>query len=167
MLKRFAHWQSKGKDCVLLGANDHDPYGFRMSNALRDNLADILPSFHQTFPDVPDFDLDELEIERFGLNADFIKSLGLSWIDGLKTASGKDLADPAHKYHHHEDVQEYLRIHGPRKVEADALVIRPDDAHDLCREAILKYVDEDGIAEYEERRDELREEMRKAVIERR
>jgi hypothetical protein len=166
MLKRFAEWQAQGKDCILLYAGDHDPYGLRMSEHLRANLGAILPSFSTTFPEIPDFDLDELEIERFGLNADFIDGIGLTWIENLLTASGKDLSDPDFKYGQAVDVQDYIARHGVRKCEADALVIRPHDAHDLCRQAILKYVEEDGIAEFKERRDELREEMRKAILER-
>ena len=43
------------------------------------------------------YDPINLNIERFGLNYDFIVANKLSWIDNLITASGKDLADPSHK----------------------------------------------------------------------
>jgi hypothetical protein len=41
VLRRFAHWQGKGKRCVLLYCGDHDPHGLRMSSALHSNLCDM------------------------------------------------------------------------------------------------------------------------------
>ena len=97
---------------------------------------------------------------------DLIDRLGLTWIDGLKTASGNDLASEDHPQHWHADIQEYIKLHGRRKVEADALVILPADARALMRSAILKYLDEEGIEDFEARRNELRTEMRQRIAER-
>jgi hypothetical protein len=44
ILRRFAHWQAKGKKCVLLDCTDFDVHGLRISNAIRDNLAELLPA---------------------------------------------------------------------------------------------------------------------------
>jgi len=40
---------------------------------------------------------ENLIIDRFGLNQDFIEANGLSWSDNLITSSGNDLADPRHR----------------------------------------------------------------------
>ena len=45
-------------------------------------------------------------------------------------------------------VQDYLRLYGARKVEANALVSRPAAGRQLCREAITKYIDQSGIVRY-------------------
>jgi hypothetical protein len=60
-------------------------------------------------------------------------------------------------------VQDYLRKFGARKVEANTLVVRPEQGRQLCREAIIKYIDQDGVDQYESALDEAREEV-KAVI---
>ena len=89
-----------------------------------------------------------LTIDRFGLNADFIAAHNLTWIDNLETGSGKNLADPRHKNFHHDYVQNYIKRFGVRKVEANALVVRPQAGRELCRTAIEKYLRLDGIHEY-------------------
>jgi hypothetical protein len=92
ILERFAEQQAKGKRCVLLYCGDHDAHGLRISRVLRANLEAVLRAFGAAFPQYADFDLDKVVIERFGLNADFIKRHGLSWTQGLITGSGMDLA---------------------------------------------------------------------------
>jgi hypothetical protein len=145
MLERFAARQAEGKDCVLLYCGDHDVHGLRISRALRANLEDVLPAFKATYPDHEDFDLDDVEIERFGLDADFIEAQGLTWTEGLITGSGLDLGDPSHRKNGDHDVQDYIARFGERKVEADALVTRPDAGRQLCEDAILRYIDLDGV----------------------
>jgi hypothetical protein len=140
MMTRFAHWEAKGKQPVLLYCGDFDPAGLRISEALRQNLADLT--------DVLGWSPDQLVIDRFGLNDDFIDENGLAWIENLITGSGRSLADPRHPDHGKSYVQEYLARYGARKVEANALVVRPEAGRDLCRAAILKYVHEDRIPEY-------------------
>jgi len=131
--------------------------------ALRNNLEDVLPAFKKRFPQYAVFDLDAVRIERFGLNADFIERHRLSWIDGLIRGSGEDLGDPNHDKHREHDVQDYIRRFGKRRVEADALVTRPQAGRDLCERAILEYINPDGIARYERARQEKRQEMRQAL----
>jgi hypothetical protein len=154
IIRRLERWQDDGKQCVLLYCGDHDPHGLRISTALRNNLAEVAEVHF------PDFDLDEVVIERFGLNADFINNNGLTWIEGLITGSGKNLADPKHRHNGHHDVQAYIAEFGERKVEAEALVVRPDEGRQLFRDAILKYLDDDGVDEFLNERAELRREMR-------
>jgi hypothetical protein len=107
---------------------------------------------------------DNLTIDRFGLNLDFVKEHDLTWIDNLETGSGKDLADPNHPDHYKPYVQDHMEMcGGARKVEANALVARPEAGRDLCRRAILKYLDLDGIRRYEERLAEERERVKEAL----
>jgi hypothetical protein len=107
-----------------------------------------------------------LIIERFGLNAEFIDTNGLTWIDGLETGSGFNLADPRHPDHKKPYVQSYLRRFGAQKVEANALVVRPEQGRQLCRDSILKYVDEAGVEAYRTHLEEAREQARRAIAER-
>jgi hypothetical protein len=94
---------------------------------------------------------DVLIIDRFGINPDFIRRELLTWIHGLSTGNPNtpNLADPRHPQHHHADVQAYLKKYGARKVEASALVVKPEAARDVCRDAILRYVDGSRIPEFE------------------
>jgi hypothetical protein len=163
ILQRLAARQSEGKYCVLLYCGDHDIHGLRISRSLRANFEDVLTAFKATYREYEDFDLDAVEIERFGLNADFIERHGLSWTQGLITGSGMDLGDPGHRKHLEHDVQDYIRRFGERKVEADALVTRPQAGRDLCEQAILKYIDMDGVERFLEERRQKRQEMRQAL----
>jgi hypothetical protein len=108
--------------------------------------------------------VDLLEIDRFGLNADFIAEHNLTWIDNLETGSGRSLADPKHKDHRSDYVQRYLKRFGERKVEANALVVRPEAGRNLCRQAILKYLPADAPDQYEEDLEPHREMARQAII---
>ena len=69
---------------------------------------------------------ENLTIHRYGLNKAFINRHRLTWIDGLQTGLGRDLADPKHPDHQKAYVQDYLRDHCPggvkvaRKCEANS-----------------------------------------------
>ena len=120
MMRRFKRWDAVGRQCVLLYCGDHDPGGLQISGLIRSNLADLSGAVGW----LP----ERLTIDRFGLNHDFIKEQGLTWIDNLRTAKKKppnDLADPKHPDHRKDYVQDYLRQFRPRKCEANALVTRP------------------------------------------
>lgn len=138
--RRFQEAEDKGLKCVLLYCGDHDPDGLRISDFLRKNLHDIeyVTWLDGTFG----YDPDGLEILRFGLNLDFIEANDLTWIDNLITSSGKNLADPSHPNHYMEYVQNYLRDIGERKCEANALVVIPARARQLCKDTIEKYLGE-------------------------
>jgi hypothetical protein len=160
LMRRFKHWEDAGKQCVLLYCGDHDPAGL--------NISDSLMTLFEEMAEHPDigWNPSRLIIERFGLNADFIDANNLTWIDGLETGSGSDLADPRHNDHDKPYVQNYLRRFGARKVEANALVVRPEQGRQLCRDAILQYVHDDGIDAYRRGLATAREEARRAVAER-
>jgi hypothetical protein len=162
LLLRLARWQAEGKRCVLLYCGDHDVHGLRISRDIRSNLDDLLPAFRATYPE-RELDLDAVHIDRFGLNADFIRKNRLSWTDNLVTGSGKDLADPAHGIHWNRDVQDYIKRFGARKVEADALVTRPEAGRALCEAAIRRYVDDGGIKKFERAVKRERKQMRAAL----
>lgn len=105
----------------------------------------------QDLSDAVGWSPNNLEIDRFGLNADFIRKHRLTWIDNLETGSGGDLGDPKHPDHSKLYVQDYLRRFGARKVEANALVKRPQAGRKLCRDTILKYVPAEAVDHYERR----------------
>jgi hypothetical protein len=148
IMERFAEWEKRGKQCVLLFCGDHDPGGLAISDFLRSNFEDMSQAVGWT--------PDNLIIDRFGLNSDFIEQQGLSWIENLETSAGGRLDDPRHPDHHKSYVQDYLRQFGARKVEANALVVRPAEGRRLCREAIRRYVPDDAIASYEDKLQDAR-----------
>lgn len=158
MMKRFAEHEDEGCQPVLLYCGDHDPGGLNISKFLRSNLEEL--------SDAVEWDPDDLIIDRFGLDYDFIEQLGLTWIDNLETSSGGRLDDPKHRDHKKDYVQNYLKRFGARKVEANALIVRPTEGRQLCRQAILKYLPEDAPTKYEERLAPYRTEMREAINER-
>ena len=139
-------------DPVILYCGDHDPAGVQISDKIRSNLrpiAEVLLA-EQDIPKSYEYsrslyDMEDLEIRRFGLNTDFIEANDLLWIDGLETASGKDLSDPNHPDHKKPHVQDYLAEHGPRKVEANALITRPEAAKQLITDVLDDYIDAEGV----------------------
>jgi hypothetical protein len=100
-MKRFAHHAAAGRKPVLLYCGDFDPAGFLISTALRNNMKELegAVNFELAQDGIPDLNIDDVIIERFGLNYDFINENRLSWIDGLATGSGKRLDDINHKDH--------------------------------------------------------------------
>jgi hypothetical protein len=155
MMRRFADRERRGQRCVLLYCGDHDPGGLRISDCIRNNFADLTGAVG--------WNPENLIIDRFGLNADFIEANGLVWIDNLETGSGGDLADRRHRDHKKFYVQDYLRKFGARKVEANALVVRPSEGRMFCQEAILRYLPDGARGRYKARLEEVREEVRLAV----
>lgn len=140
MVQRFKEAEKMGKTPVILYCGDFDPAGLFISETLRKNLFDISKATGW-YP-------DNLEIDRFGLNYDFIIKAKLTWIDNLITGSGKDLASPSHPDHDKPYVRDYIEKYGIRKVEANAIVVQPDMAKNLCEITILKYLGQDGIEKY-------------------
>lgn len=153
MMRRYQRHEAAGRQCVLLYCGDHDPAGIHISDNYRAMFADI-PSVGW----MP----DKLVIDRFGINLDFIAAHKLTWIDNLITSSGSNLADPKHHDHARPYVQNYMREFGERKVEANALVVAPQAARALCRDAIEKYLGsiETATAEFESRLELPRRELR-------
>jgi hypothetical protein len=60
-------------------------------------------------------------------------------------------------------VQSYIEQFGARKVEANALVIRPVEGRELCWQAILRYLPEDALEKYEASLLSPREQMRQEI----
>ncbi len=150
--RRFKEAEENGKKCLLLYCGDHDPDGLRISDFLRKNLEDVR---YITWRDETEgYNPENLEIERFGLNYEFIKANNLSWIDNLITGSGGELAKVIdgkivqgttkegrpHPNFHKDYVQDYLSKYGVRKCEANAIVVRPDAGRKLCRDTIEKFL---------------------------
>jgi hypothetical protein len=156
--RRFKEAEEQGLTCVLLYSGDHDPDGLRISDFIFENLRSLR---NINWKDGKDgYDPENLIIDRFGLNYDFIIRNNLTWIDNLITGSGKNLASPSHPNHKMAYVQEYLAKVGARKCEANALVKRPDSGRELCRQNIEKYVGPDALKRFEAKRQEVAEELR-------
>lgn len=138
MIEDFKEAEEQGKKCVLLYCGDHDPYGLGISDFLKKNINDL--------KDATGYDADDLIIDRFGLNYDFIDEHNLTWIDNLISGSGKQ---PDHSK---PIVKKYVDQFGERKVEANAIIVDPVSARNLCEQAILHYVGEDIHERFGERR---------------
>lgn len=151
--RRFMDAELNGLQCVLLYCGDHDPDGLRISDFLKRNLEDLADIVWGD--GTPGYSPDELEIDRFGLNYDFIEANRLTWIDNLITASKRDLSSPSHPNHYLPYVQEYLHQFGVRKCEANALVVRPAEARDLMRDTIEGYLGIDALGRFTSKRDEI------------
>jgi len=152
LMTRYKEYEAAGCQCYLLYCGDHDPSGLLISDTVRNNLSDISGA--------ADWKPKHLIINRFGLNYDFIIDNNLSWIDGLETGSKKkinDLADPRHPDHNKPYVQDYISQFGARKVEANALVIKPVEGRQLCEQAILNILqDDDAISKYNDDMNKIR-----------
>jgi hypothetical protein len=155
--RRFKEAEERGLKCVLLYCGDHDPDGLRISDQLRKNLQQV-SRIHWEDGEIG-YDPSELIIDRFGLNLDFIEENGLTWIDNLMTGGGHHLAierngqilpgrtrvGKIHPNWELDYLQEYLAEVGVRKCEANALVVIPEQAKQLCRDIIEKYLGADAL----------------------
>jgi hypothetical protein len=143
-MRRFKHWEEKGKRIVLLDCGDLDPGGLRISEFILSNFADMARSVG--------WSPNNLIIDRFGIDEAFVNRHRMTWIENLYTAKGEfPLDDPRHRDHSKDYVQSYIRKYGVRKVEATAMVVPRivPHARALCRKAILKYLPASAPAEYE------------------
>ena len=157
--KRFKEAEEQGLKPLLLYCGDHDPDGLRISDFLRKNLADLKDIEWENGE--TGYDPEELEIVRFGLNYDFIKSHKLSWINNLITGSKKNLASPSHKNYHMKYVQDYLKEFGARKCEANAIVIIPKIARKFVDEIIKSYLGKDAEERFLAKRQKVVNEVQK------
>jgi hypothetical protein len=155
-MQRFREKESEGKKCVLLYCGDFDPGGFHISDCLRSNFEDMSRAVG--------WSPNNLVIDRFGLDYDFIERQGLTWIENLITANGEyPLNDRRHPDHHKPYVQNYLGQYGARKVEANALVKRPEAGRELCRQAILRNVPVNAPSRYLKKLKPVRAELRREL----
>jgi hypothetical protein len=155
-MRRFKEKEVEGKQCILLPFTDLDPGGLQIDKFLRSNLEDLARAVG--------WSPDNLIIDRFGLNYDFIDREKLTWIENLATSNGEyPLDDKRHPDHYKQYVQDYLPKYGARKVEADALLKVPKFGRELCRKAILKYVPAGTPRGYLNKLKPVREELRREL----
>lgn len=153
MMQRFKEHEAAGRKPVLLYAGDFDPAGLLISDTVLENMWDLAEAV-QWIP-------ENVRVDRFGLNYDFIVANNLTWIDNLQTSSGGDLSDPRHPHHKYPHVANYLHQYGAKKCEANALVTRAEQGRDLCRAAIQQYIDPDAPRAYEDSLQDARMELRR------
>lgn len=151
--KRFKEAEEDGLECVLLYCGDHDPDGLRISDSLRSNLEDLSDIVWKD--ETEGYDPENLIIDRFGLDYEFIQENHLTWIDNLITGSDKNLADPNHKNNSMPYVQDYLKKYGARKCEANVLITIPEKARAFCVQAIVKYLGIDALDRFKNKRDQV------------
>ncbi len=158
--RRFKEAEERGLKCVLLVVGDFDPDGLRITDFIMSNLLDLM---NINWADGTEgYDPKDLEINRFGLNYDFIVQNKLTWIKGLETGSGKDLASPSHKNYRMKYVQDWLKQYGAKKCEANAVLKgeeRRDKAITLCRRTIESYLGGDALLRFKIKRDKVLGEM--------
>ena len=153
MAANFQRMEQEGKRPVLLVCGDHDPPGL--------NISDVLLDHFRKYALFSGWEPENLQVDRIGLNYEFIEENDLTWIDGLGTGSGKDLADPNH-YHYKRnifDIQGYIEKYGARKCEANAIIVKPALGRGMLEDAIKRYVGEDALDLYQEKVAERREEI--------
>jgi len=157
--RRFKEAEDNGLICVLLYCGDHDPDGGRISDFIIKNLHDIQGIVWEDGE--TGYDPSNLQIKRFGLEADFIKKHNLTWIDNLITGSGRNLASPSHKNHDMPYVQNYIKEFGVRKCEANAIVPMPVIARKLAEDAIIKFVGTNAKSRFAAKSDAIKKELDK------
>jgi len=135
--------EARGLTPVLLLFYDHDPAGLKITSKFRKGLRDISRSV--------DWHLTNLIIERFGLNKEDIDRYGLTWIENLKTGSGREAKDP-----------DYVLKYGRRKCESNALFKNDETlkaAERICRDAIESYYGKDALERFEEKEKKAKESL--------
>ncbi len=135
--------EEKGLAPVLLLFYDLDPAGLKISDTYRKGLEDCSGG-SGWWP-------DKLIVKRFGLNARDIEKYGLTWIENLKTGSGREARNP-----------EYEIKFGRRKCESNAL-FRDDEtlkaAEEICRNAIEGYYGKDVISRFGQKEETMKDEV--------
>jgi hypothetical protein len=157
-MKRFRYWERQGKRIVLLDCGDLDPGGLRIADFIRKNFTDMARAVG--------WSPDNLIIDRFGIDREFINRHRMTWIANLHTAKGEyPLDHPKHRDHKLDYVQDYLAEYGARKVEATAMVVPRivPHARALCRKAILKYLPASAPAKYQSSLDLPRKRMKAEI----
>jgi len=151
LIERFKEAEELGLKPVLLYFGDFDPDGLRISEKLRKNLDDLSKATGWT--------TDNLIIERFGLNYDFIEGNKLTWINNLITGSGK----PINK--NLDYVKRYIEKYGERKCEANACLVKRNESIKLCEETILKYLGDNPLEKYNKSIQKEQEKVKKLMNE--
>jgi hypothetical protein len=125
-MQRFEEKEAEGKQCVLLFFGDFDAGGLHIAGFLRSNLEDMSHAVG--------WSPDDLIIDRFGLDYDFIERNGLTWIENLATSKGEyPLNDKRHPDHNKPYVQNYLCEYGLRKVATRCSRFRKSVANSVVK----------------------------------
>jgi hypothetical protein len=149
-MKRFVEHYEAGRCPIVLYFTDHDPDGLRIAHFLKEHYDNLARVYWMDGSKI-EWTADSVGVERIGLSREMIESWSLTWIDGLVTGSGKDLGSPSHPNHNFDYVQEYIREHGKRKVEANALVTRVNEARQWLRGILSNYIDASVLNDYNAR----------------
>ena len=140
--------EERGLKPVLLLFYDHDIAGIKITKTFRKGLWDIYRA--------TGWNPSSLIIERFGLNYEDIERYNLTWIENLKSSSGRD------PNWHRRDVQEYIKRFGVRKCESNAL-LRNDETlkagEEICRRAIEKYYGADARERFRRKEKQSKEKL--------
>ena len=170
---RFKEAEEKGLKCVLLYCGDHDPDGLRIAKGITSNLQDLKHTYWMDGR--TGYDPKNLIIDRFGLDAKFINENNLVWINNLETGSGGYLAKEVdgrivsgktkggepHKNFLLPYVQDYIKMYGVRKCEANAIMSNMKMGQWLCMQAIWKHLGEDAGNRFENKKAELKASMKR------
>ncbi|MDI6846998.1 MAG: hypothetical protein QMD23_02560 [Candidatus Bathyarchaeia archaeon] len=130
---------------MLLLFYDHDPAGLKITDTFRKNLSDCERG--------TGWNPDNLIIERFGLNKDDIDRHNLTWIENLKTGSGRESTD-----------YDYIQKYGKRKCESNALFKNDETlkaGEEICRKAIEKYYGSDARERFKKKEENSKQRLNK------
>ena len=167
MASNFMKAEQRGQIPVLLTCTDFDVAGLQIGEQKK------WFEIHQNFTG---WNPKNLIVNRVGLSYTFIQDNNLTWIDGLGTSgknkdgTPKDLADPNHRFHKRQAVQDYLRNYcmvggkiKPRKCEANAIVVVPELGRQLLIDAIEKYLGKNVYKKFERKRQGGRDEVQRLI----
>jgi len=176
LLRLLKAADDNGQRPVVLVAGDLDPGGHKITDGLRHNLRQVNNvSFSDGF-ELNGYDTNRIIVDRFGLNMSQVQAMRLPWTNNLLTGAprvkctdgkyrtGIGLDNPLHPDHDKAYVQDYLRVHGARKVEANALVVRPRQARRMARDAILRYVNIHALRAHRHKVATARRQLRNALV---
>jgi len=158
MSMKFKEMEREGKVPVLFAFGDFDPAGLVISLVTKKNFID-----YSLFTG---WNPKNLIVERIGLNYNFIQENNLSWVDGLETGSGRDMANPKHPSYKTYKVEEYIKKYGARKCESNAVVIVPELGRKLLIDAIHKYIGADCYQKFGEKILDRRQEIEDLITKR-
>lgn len=135
--------EKRGLKPVLLLFYDLDPAGTKITDTFLKGLFDISGG--------TGWEPWNLEVYRFGLNKKDIDRYGLTWIENLKTGSGREAK-----------ASDYVRKYGRRKCESNALFKNDETleaGEKICREAIEKYYGKDALERFKEKEKKAKENL--------
>jgi hypothetical protein len=136
--------EDSGLTPVLLLFYDHDPAGLKITDTFRKNLRDCERG--------TGWSPEGLLIERFGLNKDDIEKYNLTWIENLRTSSGRESFD-----------YEYIEKYGGRKCESNALFKNDETlraGEEICRRAIENYYGPDAKVRFKKKEERSKRKLK-------